>query len=104
VRLRWLAILSERIDASLAVTGGVHTSTDAIKSIMCGAHAVQVVSAILKKDASVLTTIRDELSSWLESHDYESLEQMQGSMNLERSPDPSAFERANYAHILAGWR
>lgn len=103
VRLRWLAILSEKVDASLAVTGGVHTSVDAIKAIMCGAHAVQVVSAILEKDASVLTTIRDELSSWLESHDYESLGQMQGSMNLERSPDPSAFERANYAHILAGW-
>ena len=103
LRLRWLAILSGRINTSLAVSGGVHEPLDAIKSVLCGAHAIQVVSAILKKGPGVITTLRDGLAQWLEDHEYESLEQAQGSMNLMRSPDPSAYERANYAHILQSW-
>ncbi len=103
LRLRWLAILSGRINTSLAVSGGVHEPLDAIKSVLCGAHAIQVVSAILKKGPGVITSLRDGLAKWLEDHEYESLEQAQGSMNLMRSPDPSAYERANYAHILQSW-
>ncbi len=103
LRLRWLAILSGRIDTSLAVTGGVHTAVDAIKAIMCGAHAVQLVSALYKNGPAHLGRLRDEVSAWLEAHEYESLRQMQGSMNLLRSPDPKAYERANYMHILKGW-
>lgn len=103
LRLRWLAILSGRINSSLAVTGGVHEPLDAVKSVLCGANAIQVVSAILEKGPGVITTLRDGLAKWLEAHDYESLEQALGSMNLMRSPDPSAYERANYAHILQSW-
>ncbi|MFH1144287.1 MAG: dihydroorotate dehydrogenase-like protein [Candidatus Eisenbacteria bacterium] len=103
LRLRWLAILSGRVQPSLAVSGGVHTAADAIKALMAGAHAVQVVSALLRHGPDHLRTLRQELSHWLETHDYESLRQMQGSMNLSRSPNPSAYERANYIHILQAW-
>ncbi|CAK0741749.1 dihydroorotate dehydrogenase (fumarate) [Azospirillaceae bacterium] len=104
LRLRWLAILSGRVRPSLAVSGGVHTATDAIKAIMAGAHAVQVVSALLRHGPGHLATLRLELSEWLERHEYHSLAQMQGSMNLSRSPDPAAYERANYMAVLQGWR
>ncbi len=104
VRLRWLALLAGRVRPSLAVTGGIHTTPGVIKSVMAGAHAVQVVSALLIHGPAHLTKLRGELTQWLESHEYESLAQMQGSMSLERSPDPSAFERANYMKVLQGWR
>jgi dihydroorotate dehydrogenase (fumarate) len=104
LRLRWLAVLSGRIKASLAVTGGVHTPVDAVKSIMAGAHAVQIASALLAKGPNYLETLLQGLSQWMTDHEYESVEQMQGSMNLLRSPDPAAFERANYARILQSWR
>jgi len=104
VRLRWLAILSGRVRASLAVTGGVHTAIDAIKAVMAGAHAVQMVSALLKHGPQHLRVVRDGISQWLEEHEYESLKQMQGSMSLRRCPDPSAFERGNYLRVLQSWR
>jgi dihydroorotate dehydrogenase (fumarate) len=104
LRLRWLAILSGRVRPSLAVSGGVHTVTDVVKAVMAGAHAVQVVSALLQKGPAHLGQLREELSRWLEQHEYESLGQMRGSMNLEKSPDPTAYERANYIHILQGWK
>ncbi len=104
LRLRWLAILSGRIRPSLAVTGGVHTASDAIKAVMCGAHAVQMVSALLQDGPAVLKTVREEMSNWLEEHEYDSLQQMQGSMNLAKCPNPKAFERANYMQILQSWQ
>jgi dihydroorotate dehydrogenase (fumarate) len=104
LRLRWLAILSGRVPTSLAVSGGVHTSIDAIKAVMTGAHAVQVVSAVLKNGPAHLKTMRDEMAAWLEKREYESLKQMQGSMNLVKCPDPKAYERANYIKILMEWK
>lgn len=103
LRLRWLAILSGSVRASLGCSGGVHTALDAIKAVMTGAHAVQMVSALLMSGPKTLKTVLDEMRSWMEEHEYESLEQMQGSMNLHKSPNPQAYERANYLHILAEW-
>jgi len=104
LRLRWIAILSGRVAPSLAASGGVHTASDAIKAVMAGAHAVQMVSAIMMNGPEHLRRMRQEISHWLESHEYESLRQMQGSMNLSRSPNAAAYERANYVHILQGWK
>ncbi len=103
LRQRWLAILSGRLRASLAVTGGIHSALDAVKAIMVGAHAVQMVSLLLRRGPEQLAVVRDGVAAWLEEHEYESLAQMQGSMNLSHCPDPAAFERANYMHILQSW-
>ena len=104
LRLRWLAILSGRLRPALAVSGGVHTALDVVKAVMAGAHAVQIVSALLQKGPGQLRQLLEELSRWLEEHEYESLAQMRGSMNLVKSPDPTAYERANYIQILQGWK
>jgi dihydroorotate dehydrogenase (fumarate) len=104
LRLRWLAVISGHVRASLAVSGGVHTHVDAVKAVMTGAHAVQVVSAILQQGPDVIRRIREGLTQWLEEHEYDSLEQMRGSMNLLRCPDASMFERANYIRILQGYK
>ena len=104
LRLRWLSILSGQVRPSLACSGGVHTVADAVKAIMAGAHGVQVVSALLKHGPGTLTELRDGLARWLEEHEYQSLQQMQGSMNLSRCPNPAAFERGNYMAVLQSWR
>ena len=104
LRLRWLAILSGQIKPSLACSGGVHTVPDTIKAVMAGANAVQVVSSLLKRGPGALTELRDGMARWMEEHEYESLKQMQGSMNLSRCPNPAAFERGNYMAVLQSWR
>lgn len=104
LRLRWLAILSASVETSYAATGGVHSAEDAIKALMAGAHAVQMVSALLKRGPNWLGGILSEMTRWMEEHEYESLDQLRGSMSLKHCPDPAAFERANYLRILQGWR
>ena len=103
LRLRWLAVFSGRLDASLACTGGVHTAEDALKAVMAGAHGVQMVSALLQHGPDLLRSVRRDMALWLEKHEYESLRQAMGSMSLLRCPNPKAYERANYLHILQSW-
>jgi dihydroorotate dehydrogenase (fumarate) len=104
LRLRWLAILSGHLRGSLACSGGVHSPLDAIKAIMTGAHAVQMVSALLKREPEYLVTVREGIERWMEEREYASVAQMHASMSHQKSPNPQALERANYMKILQGWR
>jgi dihydroorotate dehydrogenase (fumarate) len=104
LRVRWLAILSGRVECSLAATGGIHTAEDALKAIMAGAHAVQVVSVLLERGVAHLIQLRRELSRWLEQHDYDSVRAVQASVSLQQNPRSEAFERGNYTRILHSWR
>ena len=102
LRLRWMAILSGNYRLSFGITGGVHTGMDVVKAVMCGAHAVQMVSALLRNRPEYLATVREELKVWLEKHRYESLRQLRGSMARERTPDRAMLERVNYIRVLLG--
>jgi dihydroorotate dehydrogenase (fumarate) len=103
LRLRWLAALSDEFDGSLAASGGVHLAVDAVKAVMCGAHTVQVVSSLLERGTDHLGILLADMTAWLEEREYESLNQMRGSMSLARCPNPREYERANYVQILQTW-
>jgi dihydroorotate dehydrogenase (fumarate) len=104
LRLRWLAVVSARVPGvSLAITGGMHRFEDAVKAVMCGASAVQLVSAILQHGPEQLTQMKKQMEMWMEEKGYASLLEMRGSMNLARCPDPRAYERGNYVRLLQTW-
>jgi len=102
-RLRAIAILYGRTDASLICTGGVHGVEDLVKAIMSGADAVQIVAAILSRGPEHLTKMRDGLQTWMEEHEYDKLEDLKGCMSLAHCPDPHALLRGNYAQLLQTW-
>jgi len=104
LRLRWLAILSPQIPTSFAITGGVHTAEDVLKSVMVGASAVQMVSALLKNGPAQVSQVLAGVEEWLRDHQYDSLQQLRGCLNLATTPDPSGYERANYMRILQSWK
>jgi len=103
VRLHALALLHGRVGLSLAATGGVHTGRDAAKAILCGAHAVQVVSALLSGGPAHLAQIQTDLGTWLDEMGYRSVDEARGAMSFENVPDPHTWERVNYTRILEGW-
>lgn len=98
--LRWMAILRPQLEISLAATTGVHTAADAIKLLLAGADVTMIASALYKHGPSHLTTLIDGLASWLTEKEYDSVEQMRGSLSQMNAPDPDAFERANYIKTL----
>jgi dihydroorotate dehydrogenase (fumarate) len=103
LRLRWLAILSKHVKASLAVTGGVHNVMDGIKAVLSGAHAVQMVSAVLQQGPQLFREMEQGLRHWMTRHKQDSIEAFRGSLNLHRYGDPAHFERAGYLHVLQSW-
>ena len=103
VRLHWVAILHGRVRPDLAVTGGVHTAHDVLKSMMAGARIAMMTSALLQHGIEHLTAVREGLLDWMEAHEYESIRQMQGSMSYRAVRDPAAFERANYMKVLSSY-
>lgn len=103
LRLHALALLAHRTGLSLAAGGGIHSGTDAVKAVLCGAHGVQVVSTLLRHGPDRLRTLVREFREWLETHEYASVTQARGSLSLDRCPDPLAYERANYVRLLQGF-
>ncbi|MFH0990813.1 MAG: dihydroorotate dehydrogenase-like protein [bacterium] len=98
--LRWIAILKGQVKASLAATSGIHTAQDVIKMLMAGADITMMCSAILKNGPKHLRSVLLEMEKWMQEKEYESVEQMKGSMSAASVPNPSAFERANYMKAL----
>ena len=94
--LTWIGILYGRIRASLAATSGVHGPEDVVKLLMVGADVTMLCSTLLKNGIGHLQHIEEGLLEWMEKHEYESVQQMKGSMSQIRCPNPSAFERAQY--------
>lgn len=103
LRLHWVAILFGKIQADLAITGGVHTAADVVKSMMAGARVAMMTSALLEAGPEHLGRVLADLCDWLEQHEYESITQMQGSMSQRAVRYPAAFERANYMKVLSGY-
>jgi dihydroorotate dehydrogenase (fumarate) len=104
LRLRWLAILHGRVRPSLAVCGGVATPDDAIKAILAGADAVQLVSALLRHGPEYVGVMRLGLEQWMERHDVARLDDMRGRSSLRMTGERSAFERAHYIRTLHSWQ
>lgn len=103
VRLTWVAVVYGHIRADLAITGGVHTALDVLKAMMVGARVAMMTSALLTHGIGHLNTVRADLLTWMEQHEYESIRQMQGSMSHRSVANPAAFERANYMKVLSSY-
>jgi dihydroorotate dehydrogenase (fumarate) len=101
--LRWIAILRDRVRASLAASGGIHTGADAAKMILAGADVTMMCSALLANGPEHLTRAREGLVRIMGSHDYGSLAEMKGAMSQAGCPEPAAYERGNYVKALTSY-
>ncbi len=101
LRLRGTAVLSGKVKASLAITGGVHTALDVIKSNMAGAHVTQLVSALLQNGHGYLKTLLTGIKAWMEENEWNSLNEMRGNMSYSKVPDPAAYEREMFRSLFA---
>lgn len=102
--LRWIAMLYGRINADLAATSGVYSAEDVLKMMMAGAKVTEMLSALLKFGIGHIADVTTNLKNWMEEKEYESIEQMRGSMSYMNVEDPSKFERANYMKVLNSYK
>ena len=102
--LRWISILSGQLKTDFALTSGVHSHTDVVKAMMSGAKVAMMASGLLHNGEQSVGPMLSELETWMKDHEYESIQQMQGSMSQRSVKEPAAFERANYMKVLSSFR
>jgi dihydroorotate dehydrogenase (fumarate) len=102
--MRWIAILYGKVDCSMALTSGIHTTEDVIKAVMVGSDVANVCSVLLKAGIGKIDELLEGVTTWMEEYEYESVEQMKGSMSHRSVPEPAAFERANYMKVLNSYK
>ena len=104
VPIRWIAILRDNSPTvSLAATSGVHRIEGVVKLLLAGADVTMIASALIKMGPEFVSKLEGELRTWLETHEYDSVRQLQGSMSRGNCPDPSALVRANYMKTLTSY-
>lgn len=101
--MRWIAILYGKLKGSLAATSGIHSAEDVLKMLMVGADVTMLCATLLKNGIEHVGTIRSDLEKWMEENEYESVEQMKGSMSYKSVAEPAAFARANYMKVLKSY-
>jgi len=102
--LRWISILHGKLITDFALTSGVHTYMDVLKAMMAGAKVAMMASNLLHHGEQAVGPILSELEAWMQEREYESIQQMQGSMSQKSVKEPAAFERANYMKVLNSFR
>ena len=104
LRIHWVATLFGKVDLSLAVTGGVHSAEDALKALMAGADVTHLCSVLLQQGPQALAEIEQGMREWMTEHEYQSVQQLKGSVCRDRAIDPSAYDRANYVQVMHNHR
>lgn len=102
--LRWIAMMYGRINADLAATSGIYSAEDVLKMVMAGAKVTQMLSALLKFGIGHIADVTTNLKAWMEEKEYQSIDQMRGSMSYMNVDDPASFERANYMKVLQSYK
>lgn len=100
LRIRWIAMLFQQVSLSLSITGGMHTAEDVLKGLLAGADITCMCSALLKNGPEHVKTVLAEMTHWMEEKEYESVQQLKGSLSYAHAINPAAYERANYLEVL----
>lgn len=100
LRIRWIGILRGQCQLSLAATGGFRHTDDILKALLVGADVTHLCSELLENGAQRISTILNKLEQWMVEREYQSLQQLKGSMCQQCALDAGVYEHANYFHIL----
>jgi len=103
LRIRWIALIRGRVDLSIAGTGGFHQATDIIKALLAGADVTCLCSVLLQNGPEYLSVLKQQIETWLELQEYESVQQMQGSVSRFCAINPAALEHSNYMNVIKNY-
>lgn len=103
LRIRWIALIRGRVDLSIAATGGFHQVEDIVKALLVGADITHLCSVLLQNGPEHLALLNQQLHNWLQEHEYESVQQMKGSLSQSCAINPAALEHSNYMHVIKSY-
>ena len=100
--LRWIALLSDRMDCDFAATTGIHDAKGVIKMLLAGARVVQLCSTLYVNGLEFINEILNDLQSWMTEHEFTSIDQFRGKLSREQGEKAELLDRLQYIKALVG--
>ncbi len=94
--LRWTAIVSAKTNMEISATGGIHSYEGVIKLLLAGATTVQLASLLYSKGLGVVDTILEQVTAWMERHNFETIDQFRGILNFSEAENAELYLRAQF--------
>jgi dihydroorotate dehydrogenase (fumarate) len=98
--LRWIALLSNRVECDFAATTGIHTGKDVIKQILAGAKAVEICSTLYKNGLDYIKDMQKDIEVWMSEHKYDSIEEFRGKLSKKENEKTELYDRLQYIKAL----
>jgi dihydroorotate dehydrogenase (fumarate) len=100
--LRWVAMLSSRLHCDIAASTGIHNGPAVIKQLLAGAKAVQIASVLYKNGFGDIGKMIKDLETWMDKHNFESIDDFCGKMSIKDAENPAAYERVQFMKHFSG--
>ena len=71
---------------------------------MAGADVAMLCSVLLRQGPGQVKVLLQDIEKWMKVHEYDSINQMRGSMSQKSCINPEVFERANYMKTLQSYK
>ena len=95
--LRWTGIASTAVPrADYAASGGITSGRDIVKSLLAGASAVEVCSAIYEKGNNIIGAMLNDVETWMAQKGHSEITQFKGLMRVADLNKTNAFERTQF--------
>ncbi len=94
--MRWVGLMSEKVDVDLVATTGIHSGEDVVKLLLAGAPAVEVATVLYRKDFSVVKEMNDFIANWMDEKGYEEIEDFKGRLAHRGNKKSASWERVQF--------
>lgn len=100
--LRWVALLSDKVQCDIAASTGIHNGEAVIKQLLAGAKAVQLASVLYQDGFDQIGLMTKTLEKWMEKHGFDSTADFIGKMSYKEAENPAAYERVQFMKHFSG--
>lgn len=100
--LKWMSIMSKRVDCDLVASTGIHDGEGVIKQLLAGANAVQIASVLYKNGTTVITDMLKTLEDWMDQKGFKNLDECRGLLSQSASSNPAIYERVQFMKYFSG--
>ena len=98
--LRWIALLSNRINCDFVATTGIYSGKDVIKQILAGVKAVEICSTLYKNGLDHIKNIVQEIENWMAEHNFNNIDEFRGKLSKKEEDKTELYDRLQYIKAL----
>ena len=99
--LRWIALLSDKLNCDMVASTGIHDAGGIIKQLLAGATAIQVCSALYENGIYYIGELISELQAWMARKGFNNIDDFRGFIQKDLHNSLS-WERIHFMKKSSG--